>query len=410
MTHSALRRVLLALSTALLPFGAAAATSGLYLDIPSIPGESTDAGHLGQIDVDRLSWGVSVAIARQSGSPLAAGKPSVQDMAWVQGLDQSVPPLLGSTANGTPQTTARFEVVKPGTPKQAPYLTLAAEQATISSMSFGGSSGNDSLIAASLSPSAVTLRYDPAAAGGSGPVQATRYDLLNNTTTGPSGRQPQDGRGTAPASAGLYLRLGSGATAIAGDSRAFGYENWIAIDSFSMGTSNAVGADGQVISKPSVTELSWSQLLDASAPAVLFNLLEGQSIGQATIEQVVLDHNGRPVTVVQQALNDVLFSSFSLLTENASSVYLAGSMNFTSFTKTLWPRLADGSRGGPISFGFDVVTGKAIPGTLASNVDGFGNGNLDGSALPVPEPQTWALMLAGIAGLMSVARRRRAAA
>lgn len=410
MTHPALRPLLLALSIALLPYGAAAATSGLYLEIPSIPGESTDAGHLGQIDVGSLSWGVSVAIARQSGSPPVVGKPSVQDLAWMQGLDQSVPPLFSSTTGGLQQTSARFEVVKPGTPKQAPYLTLTAEQASISSMSFGGSSGDDSYIAASLSPSAVTLRYDPGALGGSGPMQATRYDLLKDTTTGPSARPPVDGRGTAPARAGLYLRLGNGASAIAGDSRAIGYENWINIGSFSMGTSNAVGLGGQVISKPSVSELSWSQLLDASAPAVLFNLLKGQAIGQATIEQVALDQNGRPVTVMQQALNDVLFSSFSLSTDDASSVYFAGSMNFTSFTQTLWPTLADGSRGEPFSFGFDVVTGKAIPGTLAGNVDGFGNGNLDGTAAPIPEPQTWALMLAGIAGLMSLARRRRAAA
>jgi type VI secretion system secreted protein Hcp len=408
MTHPALRPLLLALSIALLPAGAALAGNGMYLDIASIPGESTDAGHVGQIDVGSLSWGVSVAISRQSASTRAVGKPSVQDIAWMQGIDKSVLPLFSNTTSGVQEASARFEIVKPGTPKQAPYLTLAAEQQTISSMSFGGSSGTDAAVQATMSPAAVTLSYDPGALGGTGPALVTRYDLMNNTTTGPSGRQPDNEPGNSLARAGLYLRLGSGATAIAGDSRAVGYENWIAIDSFSMGTSSAAVPGGPMTSKPSVSELSWSQSLDATAPAVLFNLLKGQSIGQATIEKVVLDRSGRPVTVMQQALDDVLFSSFSLSTNDASSVSFAGSMSFSSFTQTLWPTLATGGRGSPFSFGFDVVNNVAIPGTLAVNVAGFGNGNLDGSAAPIPEPQTWLMMLAGI-GLLAGAARRRAA-
>lgn len=410
MTHPALRPLLLALSIALLPAGAALAGNGLYLDIRSIPGESTDPGHVGQIDVGSLSWGVSVAITRLSASPPAVSKPSVQDIAWMQGLDKSVLPLFTSITSSQSQPSARFELVKPGTPNHAPYLSLTAENALISSVAFGGSSGSGTAVMGSINPSAVTLRYDPAATGGTGAALTTHYDVANNTTTGPSGRQPVDEPGNALARAGLYLRLGSGATAIAGDSRAVGYENWIAIDSFSMGTSSAAVPGGPMTSKPSVSELSWSQSLDATAPAVLFALLEGQSIGQATIEKVVLDLSGRPVTVMQQSLDDVLFSSFSLSTNDASSVSFAGSMSFSSFTQTLWPTLPSGGRGNPFSFGFDVVTSKAIPGTLAGNVDGFGNGNLDGSALPVPEPQTWALMLAGIGVLLLGAARRRAAA
>ena len=410
MTHPALRPLLLALSIALLPAGAALAGTGLYLDIPSIPGESTEPGHVGQIDVGGLIWGASVSIAYLSGMPPVVSKPSIQDIAWMQGLDQSVLPLFTSITSGQSQPSARFELVKPGASRQAPFLSLTAEHATISSMSFGGSSGGDNAVQASMSPTAVTLRYDPGALGGTGPAQATRYDLSTNTTTGPSGRQPVDEPGNALARAGLYLRLGSGATAIAGDSRAVGYENWIAIDSFSMGTSNAAVPGEPMGSRPSVSELSWSQSLDATAPAMLFHLLKGQAIGQATIEKVVLDRNGRPITVMQQALNEVLFSSFSLATDDASSAVVNGSMSFASFTQTLWPTRADGSRGTPFSFGFDVVTGRAISGALAGNVDGFGNGNLDGSAVPIPEPQTWAMMLAGIAGLLGMARRRRVAA
>jgi type VI protein secretion system component Hcp len=338
------------------------------------------------------------------------GLPSVQDIRWTQRLDGSVLPLFSSLTSSQVEPSARFEVVKPATANHRPFFSLTAEQSSLSSMSFSG--GADNVVSAGVNLAALTLSYDPAAQGRAGTVLSTHYDVLSNITTGPSGRSPAPGPGTAPASAGLYLRLGSGATAIAGDSRSIGYENWIAIDSFSMGTSLEQGVGGQVSSKPSVAELSWSQSLDGSAPVVLFDLLKGQAIGQATIEQVALDRNGRPVTVMQQALNNVLFSSFNLSIGDPGSASFAGSMNFSSFTQTLWPTLANGSRGGPISYGYDVVRGTAIPGALASHVAGFGNGNLDPSAppVPVPEPQTWVLLLAGIAGLLGVASRRRAVA
>ena len=135
MTHPALRPLLLALSIALLPAGAALAGTGLYLDIPSIPGESTEPGHVGQIDVGGLIWGASVSIAHLSGLPPVVSKPSIQDIAWMQGLDQSVLPLFTSITSGQSQPSARFELVKPGASRQAPFLSLTAEHATISSMS-----------------------------------------------------------------------------------------------------------------------------------------------------------------------------------------------------------------------------------------------------------------------------------
>jgi type VI secretion system secreted protein Hcp len=402
MPHPALRPVLLATLIALLPAGAALAGSGIYLDIPTISGGSTDSGHAGQIDVLAMSWGVSVAIGPRAGG---VGKPSVSDLAWSQAIDQSVVPLFDAASGGRFATDGRMAFVKPQLPNQAPFLSLELQRAAVTSLSLGGG-GGDSALNGSLAAQALTLRYDPGALGAAGPVLATQYNLLTNVATGPAASRPESRTGVAPARAGLYLRLGSGTTAIAGDSQASGYENWIAIDSFAMGASVSVGAGGQVASRPAVNELSWSQALDVSAPAVLFNLLQGQSIGQVTIEQVVLDRNGRPMTVMQQALDDVLFSSFNLSTDSADRVSLSGSMNFTSYSQTVWLALPDGSRSRPFSTGYDLVNARSIPGALAREVAGFGMGNLNPSAQPVPEPQTWALMLAGIGGLCLLGRRR----
>lgn len=410
MSHPALRRLLLALSITLLPAGASLAASDLYLEIPTIPGGSTDPGHVGQVDVGSLSWGVAVAVTRSAGQPATTGKPFVQDMSWVQALDPSSLPLFGHLSRGSPLDSASFQVVDRRTRDHAPWLRLTTQRPVVSSQQFGASGGGTGLdISASMAGPVVALEYDPRALGGTGSTLTTQYTLPRNAAEGPSTRAPTTGPSTGPAGPGLYLRLGSGSTVIAGDSRAAGYENWIPITSFLMGTSVAVDASGRLAAKPSVSELSWSQRVDATAPAVLFNLLSGAAIGQATIEQVALDRRGQPMTVMQQALNDVLFSSFALSVTDGEEAHAQGSMSFSSFTQTLWPTLADGSRGAPLSFGYDAVNAKAIAAALAGPVDGFGNGNLDPTALPVPEPQTWALMLAGLAGLLGLARRRRAA-
>jgi hypothetical protein len=75
----------------------------------------------------------------------------------------------------------------------------------------------------------------------------------------------------------------------------------------------------------------------------------------------------------------------------------------------VWDINPDGTRGRSTSVGYDIAKGKVMPGALADTVAGFGAGNLAGAApLPVPEPQTWLMMLAGL-GLLAAAARRRSA-
>ena len=409
MTHPALRPLMLALSIAAWPVVAAATGSGLYLDIPTIAGESVDPGHLGQIDVGRLSFGVSVVIGSRAGGAPPPLNPAVQDVSWTQGFDKSIVSLFNSTSSGQALVNASFQIANPPPASMSSYASLTVESGVMSSMQLAG--GGDMVGAASISPSALSLSYTPTVLGVAGSPLTTRYDVVNNTVVGPLIHSPSAIPGAAPATAGLYLRLGSGTNAIAGESTAIGYENWVSIGNFSMGTTLVPSAGGALTGTAAVGELSWSQGLDATSPALLFDLLMGQNIGQVTIEQVALDRQGRPVTVMQHALNNVVFSSFNLLASGGDSVNFAGSMNFTSFTQTLWPTQADGSRGAAVSFGYDVVNGTPIAGDLAANVQGFGTGNLDPSAtLPVPEPQSWLLLTLGLAGLLRAARLRSARA
>lgn len=414
MIHAPLRRSAVALALSLLAAGAAQA--GIYLNLPEVPGEATAAGHKGWIDLNSVQWGAGVGISSGSGGRRReASAPSVSEISWSQNLDSSVPPLFGKAFSGTITPTSKIDLVASGKGKGTPYLSLETEKVAITGVSLS----NDS-VSASQGYAKFTMTYDPTGLGDSGQVVSTTYDVLRNETEGPTHRAAEKFTGTVPAAGAgtsMYLRLGSGAAAIAGDSRAAGYENWIKIDSAQMGVglgyNPATGETGQ----PSLSELVFTQSFDATVPVVFADLLRGTNIGQATIEYVRGGPAG-PVTFMQLALDDVMISGLSL-SSGGDLPSVSESLNFTGFSQTFWSIQPDGTRGKAISTGYDVVKGAATTGRLASNVADFGAGNLSpllaaagGSeplpAAPIPEPQTWLMMLAGI-GLLAGAARRRAA-
>lgn len=74
------------------------------------------------------------------------------------------------------------------------------------------------------------------------------------------------------------------------------------------------------------------------------------------------------------------------------------------------------SSGGVIEFGYMFSVGSSCPGTLCNGASieaGLDNFNVTATAVgpstTVPEPSTYALMMAGLAGMLFMARRRRVA-
>lgn len=406
MTPSPLRAVCLALSVACLPAVPAMAAGSLYADMAGIAGGSAAPQRSGQIDLGALSWGASRSVYIEDGRRVI-GALHVQEIAWSQALDASTDDLFSRATTGAQVRSARFELVDARSTGQAPLLILDAGESRVNALTLGGGSGGID-VNASLNASHVSLQYDPRPIKGPGTVTDVAYDARLGESTGSLTRAPLQPIGVAPARAGLYLRLGTGDSVIAGDNPSLGHENWIAIDAFSTGASG-VGAPGRPLS---VQDMSWTQRLDATSPVVLANLLAGKAIGQATLEQVAIDAAGRPMTMLQQALNDVVFTSFSLGVDANGDASVNTTMAFTSYTQTNWLLLNDGQRIGPLSVGYDVLKGQRMTAALASDVVGFGLGRLDGTEVvsppPIPEPQTWALLLAGLAGVLVMARRQGA--
>ena len=111
-----------------------------------IKGETQDSVQkaAGDIDVLAWSWGASNAGSFHSGGGGGAGKANFQDISITKYLDKSSPALLIALAKGTHVPTAKLLVRKAGEGQQK-YLEMTFTKVLVTSLSTGGSGGEDRL-------------------------------------------------------------------------------------------------------------------------------------------------------------------------------------------------------------------------------------------------------------------------
>jgi type VI secretion system secreted protein Hcp len=113
-----------------------------FLKIASIDGESADAKHKGEIEVESFSWGETASAAGAGhGSGGAAGKVQPQDFHFVKKLDKSSPVLMVGCATGQHFKTAILSGRKAGKSQQD-YLKITMDDVLISSYQVSGSAGD----------------------------------------------------------------------------------------------------------------------------------------------------------------------------------------------------------------------------------------------------------------------------
>ncbi len=111
-----------------------------------ISGESQDKkyGPLKAIDLLAWSWGLSQSGSFHSGGGGGAGKANFQDISVTKWIDKASPILMLYCANGDHFVDAKIVVRKAGkTPVE--YLTIVMKKVMITSVSTGGSGGEDKL-------------------------------------------------------------------------------------------------------------------------------------------------------------------------------------------------------------------------------------------------------------------------
>src|SRR4051812_31495634 len=119
----------------------------MFINLGStIKGETQDSAQKGAGDIDVLawSWGASNSGSFHTGGGGGAGKANFQDISFTKYLDSASPAILIALAKGAHIPTAKLLVRKAGEGQQK-YLEITMTKVLVTSVSTGGSGGEDRL-------------------------------------------------------------------------------------------------------------------------------------------------------------------------------------------------------------------------------------------------------------------------
>lgn len=153
----------------------------IYLILDGIDGESTDSEYEGAINVLSFSWGVTQSGTTHMGTGGGSGKCDVQDLSITKYIDKASPTLMLAVMTGKHFKEATLMVRKAGeTPLT--YVKILMESLIITSVSTGGSGGEDRLTEnITLNFGKVSFVYVPQLAEGTGDAEIEIiYNIAEN--------------------------------------------------------------------------------------------------------------------------------------------------------------------------------------------------------------------------------------
>ena len=147
----------------------------MFIKIGSLEGEARDKAHGKEIDVLAWSWGASNSGSAHVGGGAGAGKVNVQDLSFTKYIDKSSPDLMLACCNGKHFPEAKLIVRKAGE-NPLEYITITLTDVLVTSVSTGGSGGEDRLT------ENVTLNF-----------AKVKLNYVEQTEKGAAGAKPQMG-------------------------------------------------------------------------------------------------------------------------------------------------------------------------------------------------------------------------
>jgi type VI secretion system secreted protein Hcp len=155
----------------------------MFIKIDTVDGESRDKVHKKEIDVLAWSWGLSNSGSAHVGGGAGAGKVNVQDISFTKWVDSATPKLALACCDGKHFKEATLVVRKAGE-KPVEYLKIKIEEVLITSISTGGSGGEDRLTEnVTLNFAKVSLDYVPQdEKGAAGTAIPMAWSIAENAT------------------------------------------------------------------------------------------------------------------------------------------------------------------------------------------------------------------------------------
>lgn len=155
----------------------------MFIKIGDYKGESRDGTHKEEIDVLAWSWGASNSGSAHQGGGMGAGKVNVQDLSFTKYIDKSSPDLLLACCNGK-HIAESVLVVRRAGEQPLEYVTITMTDCLVTSLSTGGSGGEDRLTEnVTLNFAKVKVDYkEQTATGGVGATPTMNWNIAENLT------------------------------------------------------------------------------------------------------------------------------------------------------------------------------------------------------------------------------------
>ena len=153
----------------------------MFLKLDGCDGESADDEHTDEIDLLAYSWGMTQSGSMHIGGGGGSGKVNVQDMSITKYLDKATTVLMQKCCSGKHFSSAVLTCRKAGE-KPITYLKITMEEVLVSSVSEGGSGGDDRQTEnITLNFAKVKVEYTPQKADGSaGAASELGFDIRKN--------------------------------------------------------------------------------------------------------------------------------------------------------------------------------------------------------------------------------------
>lgn len=190
---------------------------------------------------------------------------------------------------------------------------------------------------------------------------------------------------------------------INGSSVVKGHEKAIEFNSFDWGVSIArspIGGGGGG-GKPVFSDFSWTQTLDNSVTGLFNSAVSGKAIKNAVVDFVATGQN--PQTYFRMTFDNVFLTFLDYSGSSGGPIELDGGFTYDKVKLEYWAQDKTGKFVPSGTASYDLLSGK---GSVLAVAALFSQGLAGPQAAMVPEPETYAMFLAGL-GLMGVIARRR---